>query len=318
MTVATFSGLTDALTLSRRVFPPARWIIPGILPVGLTILAAPEKIGKSWWALQIARAASTQGSVLYLALEDTEESLNWRLGKQPGPSLSTLSLVPQGGGARPLPEGAHQIHGWLSHAPSPFLVIIDTLEKVRGDDADGRQYRSDYKAVSQLKAVADRHNVAILCLHHLNQKEERANEEPGDIMYRVSGTSGLTGAADTVLILRRDRLSQTAKLFATGRRVQTKLEPMEWNEETSTWSLAPAFDAPINPVRDFLHERGPLSRADLVRAYNGSAATAIGHLEDALSLGIVLEVDGLLRATANCPGTPPACRASPPLSPPCP
>jgi hypothetical protein len=35
-------------------FPEPRWIVPDILPEGLTPLAGRPKVGKSWLALQIA------------------------------------------------------------------------------------------------------------------------------------------------------------------------------------------------------------------------------------------------------------------------
>ena len=69
--------------------PPLKFVIPGLIPVGLTILAGPPKGGKSWLALQIAVAADMGGEVLgicmpklkvyYLALEDTEYRIADRL-----------------------------------------------------------------------------------------------------------------------------------------------------------------------------------------------------------------------------------------------
>ncbi len=72
--------------------PPLKFVIPGLIPVGLTILAGPPKGGKSWLALQIAVAADMGGEVLgicmpklkvyYLALEDNEYRIADRLKKQ--------------------------------------------------------------------------------------------------------------------------------------------------------------------------------------------------------------------------------------------
>ena len=290
-----FEDATDALTLSRATFPPVRWIIPNVIPTGATLLAAPEKSGKSWWALQLARAVSTQGSVLYLALEDTKESLHWRMSMQPGVCLSTLKLVPQGG-VLPLPTGAQQIAAWLDKAHDPLLVIVDTLEKLRGDDRDGRQYRSDYKAVAQLKTVADRFGVALVFLHHLNQREAREDDSPGDIVYRVSGTSGLTGAADTILVLQRERLSSTGYLFSTGRRVPATLQPIEWSEATFSWSLTAPDLSPRNPVVDLLRlADAPMTRAELCRELAFDMTLVVQRTEDALVLGLVEEQDGVLR-----------------------
>src|SRR6185312_7759941 len=40
-----------AAWLLQQDFPPVRWIIDGLLPEGLTILAGKPKLGKSWMAL---------------------------------------------------------------------------------------------------------------------------------------------------------------------------------------------------------------------------------------------------------------------------
>ena len=72
-------------------YPPLKFVIPGLIPVGLTILAGRPKEGKSWLALQIALAAYLGGTVLgqavprlkvlFLALEDTEYRISDRLKK---------------------------------------------------------------------------------------------------------------------------------------------------------------------------------------------------------------------------------------------
>jgi hypothetical protein len=294
-----FDNAVDALELSQRTFPPMRWIIPGVIPTGATLLAAPEKIGKSWWALQLARAISTQGSVLYLALEDTEESLHWRLGQQPGVNLSTLTLVPQGS-ALPLPKGATQISQWLVDAHNPLLVIVDTLEKLRGEDkGNGRQYRADYQAVASLKMVADKHGVALLFLHHLNQNETKMGEEPGDPVYRVSGTSGLTGAADTIITLQRDRLSAEGALFTTGRRVATSVQGLVWDDAQFLWSITAPPAMPRNVAHDLVAAHGPMSRADVCKRVGTS--WAVRRVEDALVLGLLVEAEGLLRLPYHQP-----------------
>ncbi len=78
-----------AAELMAQDIPPVRWILPGILPEGLTILAGKPKMGKSWLALDLSVAVATggkvlglqveQAGVLYLALEDTKRRLQDRL-----------------------------------------------------------------------------------------------------------------------------------------------------------------------------------------------------------------------------------------------
>jgi RecA-family ATPase len=70
--------------------------VPGLLPVGLVMLAGRPKQGKSWLALQMAVAVGTggkllgqdvpEGKTLYLALEDSARRIKSRLESQQAPS----------------------------------------------------------------------------------------------------------------------------------------------------------------------------------------------------------------------------------------
>jgi AAA domain len=68
--------------LQTMTFPPMRYVLPGLIPEGLTILAARPKAKKSWLMLDLAVAVAAgrfllgdlkpaEGDVLYLALEDS-------------------------------------------------------------------------------------------------------------------------------------------------------------------------------------------------------------------------------------------------------
>jgi RecA-family ATPase len=71
-------------------FQPLKFILPGLVPEGATLLVARPKFGKSWLVLDIAIAIAAgrftlgqlkpvQGDVLYLALEDGPRRLQRRL-----------------------------------------------------------------------------------------------------------------------------------------------------------------------------------------------------------------------------------------------
>src|SRR5262249_11215399 len=83
---------TTVKFLRRKGFNPMFYVIPGLIPEGLTILAGKPKIGKSWMALDIASGLAggyyilgniklEQADVLYCALEDNERRLQNRLLK---------------------------------------------------------------------------------------------------------------------------------------------------------------------------------------------------------------------------------------------
>jgi hypothetical protein len=100
---------TGAFTLRELMsekLPPKRWVVSDLLPEGLGILGAKQKIGKSWmvYGLGIALAAGgvwlgrqlEAGEVLYLALEDGKQGLQSRgrklLGSAPVPEGVTFEL----------------------------------------------------------------------------------------------------------------------------------------------------------------------------------------------------------------------------------
>jgi hypothetical protein len=69
-----------AAELMAMDLPPVRWVVPDILPEGVTLLAGKVKMGKSWMCLGLCVAVGSggvalgtrrveQGEVLYLALD---------------------------------------------------------------------------------------------------------------------------------------------------------------------------------------------------------------------------------------------------------
>lgn len=233
-------------------FPAPRWAIPGIISEGVTLLAGAPKVGKSWLSLGLGievasggRALGSigvdEGDVLYLALEDTGRRLKSRLVKAlagaPAPSRLALTTF-----CEPLPAGGlERIDQWLTDHPSARLVIVDVLARVRGQaPANANAYDVDYHALTALKRVADQHRVAALVVHHTRKA---ASE---DFLDLVSGTQGLAGAADSVLVLRRDRGGHDAILGVTGRDIEEAEYPLKFAPETCTWHK---LDGPVDDYR---------------------------------------------------------------------
>lgn len=206
--------------LTGQTFPPTEYVVPGVIPEGLTILVAPPKIGKSWMVLGLGVAAATGGlafdvipvdrrPVLYLALEDGPRRLQSRLqaiGVTAGPKdLHFMTEVPAGAMAT--------IEAFLErHAVAKPLVILDTLGKVRGAYGGNDAYGNDYTQMSQLKLLADRRpGSSLIVVHHTNKGEK------SDFLDSVSGTQGLAGAADSILLIRRDRQTEGSTLHVTSR-----------------------------------------------------------------------------------------------------
>src|SRR5262245_14021956 len=82
----------SAKELNTMTFAPIKYVVPGIIVEGLTLLAAKPKIGKSWMMLHAATAVArggftlgdihcVEGDVLYCALEDNLRRLQSRMTK---------------------------------------------------------------------------------------------------------------------------------------------------------------------------------------------------------------------------------------------
>ena len=229
-------------------FDPVRWIVPDFLTEGCTILAGRPKLGKSWlaldWAVAVARGGAsldrkcTQGDALYAALEDNARRMQSRLRKVTtgGEWPERLRLLLDGELARANDGGLHWTREWLRAQEAPRLVIIDTLARVRDSKSrDDGNYEADYAAVTPWKALADEFAVAVVLVHHVRKM---AAEDP---LETVSGTNGLTGAADAVLVLNRD--GQGCTLSGRGRDLEEYQHAVSFDRLSGRWSaLGDAVD----------------------------------------------------------------------------
>ena len=234
-------SLTSAAELVAREFKEPKWAVPQVVAEGLTILAGKPKTGKSWAALDFAVAVAggyealgnivcQQGDVLLLALEDNDRRLNQRLKAvlQGQPAPAALQIATRW--RRADEGGLHDLRAWLKAHPRARLVVIDTLQLIRGQRAknDG-VYADDYQAIGALKTIADECSVAFLVVHHLRK------ESAGDPLESVSGTAGITGSADTILVLKREPKDAFALLYVRGRDVLEAEIAMQCDDETGKW-----------------------------------------------------------------------------------
>lgn len=227
--------IRTAADLRKRVFPPTSFVVPYLIPEGGTIFAGRPKIGKSWAALEIAAAVATggkclgaleceQGNVLYLALEDNERRLQSRLTRLLGADACDWprSLEYATEWKRADAGGLQDIRTWIAGAAAPRLIVVDVLAMFKSPRRGTESYyEADYAAMKGLQSVASDTGVAVVGITHVR----KSGSDAEDPIEKVSGTLGLSGAADTVVIL--DRTGQGATLQARGR----DLEEIDWAVE---------------------------------------------------------------------------------------
>ncbi|MGW4299974.1 AAA family ATPase [Streptomyces sp. NPDC004646] len=230
-------------------FPEPKWAVPGILAEGVSVLAGPPKVGKSWLSLGLGLSVAAGGKafdsvpvqggpVLYLALEDTPRRLQTRMGKLLGgqPASAGLTLVTE---CPPFPQGGTEaIAQWLERNPDARMVVIDVFAKMRGQAPAGiSAYDADYVAVGYAKRLADHYGVAVVLVHHVR----KAGSE--DFLTEVSGTNGIAGAADATLVLKRARGQADGILHVTGRDVDEAEYALSFQPASGAWHL---LDGPVS------------------------------------------------------------------------
>jgi len=280
-------------------FPELAAIVPGLILPGVTVLASKPKIGKSCLCLNIGMGLATgtealgvpveRREVLYIALEDTERQMQERLSKillrgVPAPDGLHFAF-----GWRGINDaGLQDLDGWLTANPETKMVIIDILARIRGRKrGGGSMYDADYEEIAKIKAVADTHEVAILIVHHTRKAGSR------DLFDLVSGSTGLTGAADTIALLFRERFQPNAVLAISGRDQEDVELALRFDAETATWEmLGQADEARLTPERreivELLKKAGsPMRLKEIAEALGKKKSNVANLLNDLGDQGMV-------------------------------
>lgn len=220
----------DLKQLGAAQFDPIKWTIEGILPCGLCLVVAAPKTGKTRLVVQLGIAVAagtdalglttTRSSVLMLSLEDGYRRLRAMAISHPDFGLIADGQFTVAITAPRLKNGdenglvAH-LRRWLQRRTGPTFLVIDVLQRVRpGRRLGAGAYESDYGDLEELQSLAVQFGTTIALVHHTNQLRDAA--DPFD---RVSGSSGLIGVVDTLLLLERQRGDVVGKLTVAGRDV---------------------------------------------------------------------------------------------------
>jgi len=233
-----------AAELLAMEIPPVEYAIPDILPAGVTLLAGKVKHGKSWMALGFGISVATGGvalgtkrvevgDCLYLALEDNKRRLQKRLRKLLTKGVAPERLHLEVEWPRADEGGIEMLDAWLEEHQECRLVIIDTLARFKpGASGKRTQYDEERDSVDPLAPLADKHNVAIVLVHHLRESE---SDDPLDMIH---GSAGLTGGVDGALVLKRKRGEADAYLTIDGRDIEEHTElALRWHQDAATWSI---------------------------------------------------------------------------------
>jgi hypothetical protein len=274
------NGLFSAEALNATVFEPINYFVEGLIAEGLTLFAGKPKIGKSWMLLHMAHEVAdggytlggipcVGGDVLYAALEDNKRRLQRRMTKLFGlerwpANLKFTCEMPKLGDG-----GIQYIKDWIENAKCPRLVIIDTLAMVRSPSRkDQNSYEADYAAVKELRDLAAANGIAIIIVHHLRKADA---DDPFDT---VSGTLGLTGAPDTIMIVWR--VGNGVLLAAKGRDIEEVKKAIQFDPKTCLWTI----------IGDAEVVQRSATRSTVIKAFEEANGEPLGAQQIAAATGM--------------------------------
>lgn len=295
----------DAVDLLAENIPPIRWAVEGFIPDGLSVLAGKPKLGKSWMALQFALAIAQggealgvkvdAGNVLYLALEDNKRRLQSRIvkllveNKLDRDRLTLIRVCP-----RQHIGGALAVVQHLEERTDCRLVVIDTWGRFRPPKQRGADsYQEDTDHAAEMKGIADKFGVPILAVAHCRKAES------SDPVEMVSGTLGLTGVCDGILVLARERGQHDATLFVTGRDIDEREIALRWDPAWTTWTaLGQADEYRLSREKAEIMEQMRLRKGQWIKPIDLTAV--VEKSKDAIrKIMGRLEIDGWLKSNGK-------------------
>ena len=220
------------------------WLVDGLLPMGMGVLVAKPKLGKSWMVLDLCLAVAQgepflgfptrQHGTLYLALEDGKSRMQTRLRRllEGRPAPANMHVMFQ---AQRLGEGLLETLGeYLDANPDIHLVCIDTLSKIKPKAKPFENaYDADYDYMGRLKAFADSRGICVLLVHHT-----RKSKNPEDSFDNINGSTGILGAADFTIVLdKQSRMDDEAGFLLTGRDIEQCERVIRFDKARCRWVM---------------------------------------------------------------------------------
>lgn len=235
--------------LLNEEIPELKFLVNDICPAGLGVIAAPPKYYKSFLALQLCVALSsgskfldrktTKTKCLYFDLESTRRRPQSRLKAMMVDHLDEVDFITQNElpkvNKKPITLATgfdKALDKHLTKNPEIGFVVIDVFKKIRTEQKKTQSlYDHDYADIEKLQAIAGKHNVSILLLHHTTKMKDQS-----DPFNNMSGSTGLLGAVDYAWIINKDnRNDKQATLSITGRDIESEDLTVEFDKIALKW-----------------------------------------------------------------------------------
>ena len=269
--------------LMEMDLPPLHYTISTILPHGFFILAGGAKVGKSWLAEQISYAVASggqiwgyqaiQSEVLYLGLEDTVTRLQSRFEMlEAYEGMENIHFVLK---ANSIISGVDEdIRDYLMLHPNIKLVVIDTLQHIRGNEFVKNIYAGDVEFTNILRQISMEFDLTILALTHTNKGKH------DDDISKISGSEGMAGGTDGNWVLKKSKRTDTrANLTISNRDTEAFEFALEFDKESCRWNKLTRDESVVNEKERFLHAIVNFIKAEEAHHWEGTATELLTILQ---------------------------------------
>ena len=212
-----FSQAVTSAELVRSMLTPPRFLIDKLIPDGLTILAAPSKSYKSFFALSLALATigqsdwcgafpvEEQGPVVFFALESPFGQLHNRLLQlapnfQPALSPYHIHFF---SGMHVLPsfrQGLHAVLEQVIDAYHPRLIVIDPLTYLYRMGRQDDLASATLDLLWPLAEMASARGIALFCPEHLRKR----SKEDMSVIDQLNGSFIKAALVHALLSVQRE------------------------------------------------------------------------------------------------------------------
>jgi len=237
--------------LDAMEFPPQRWLVNGLLPVGATRLAAPPKEGKSFLIynvvcdLTMGRPAlgfplfSTGDpiEVVWIAAEEHRAHFQRRqraaraeAGLWPG---DRLHIVFAGQFRRWDQGGREDYAAWLKAHPQVRLTVMDTESALRPPSKPGAGIvEAEHGFSSDLRATGCADDRSLIVIAHTSKRTRKNAEDMGGSIFDTqAGTRGGSAPYENLAVLETSKQGREGKLHVRGREASTSI----WLLTRTSW-----------------------------------------------------------------------------------
>ncbi len=223
-----FPGLKGADELAKMVIPAPDWVLPDFVPVGLSILGGPKKLGKSYLIMQWCKEIVLEGgSVFYFAGEDTHALHKMRQTQMDFPITSDYQYIAGRDDKFASPSDFFPAIEDYLRICRPDAVFIDTMDKAIKPQLMTKYAKDDYAyfrhELDPWSKLAHKNQVAIQMATH---SVKNANQIYSDPLDHIHGSTAISATADWILVMQRNR-DDSVTLHTDGKMAADRAHAME-------------------------------------------------------------------------------------------